>query len=160
MNPEINDIDKQVMRFLQDNIPSTIRPYQDIAEQVGLTEDEIIEKIASYKEKGWIRRYGATLRHQNAGFKANGMGIWQVPDVEDRKRLGPIMAEFDEVSHAYERPSFEDWPYHLFTMIHGESKAEVEEIAKKISEKTGVKEYKVLYSTREFKKSSMRYFGS
>jgi len=159
MNPEIKKIDQNIMRCLQDNIPLTKTPYRDIADKVGLTEDEVIANIKSYKEKGWIRRYGATLRHQKAGFTANGMGVWRVDDEEERTRLGPMMAEFSEVSHCYERPSFEDWQYHLFTMIHGQSKDEVEEIAKRISDKTGVKDYHVLYSTREFKKSSMRYFG-
>ena len=159
MNPEIKDIDKDIMRCLQDSIPDTIRPYADIAEKVGLSENEVIEKIRLYKEKGWIRRYGATLRHQKAGFTANGMGVWPVPDESKRQELGEMMAEFREVSHCYERPSFDDWPYHLFTMMHGESKDEVEEIAKKISEKVGIEDYFVLFSAREFKKSSMRYFG-
>jgi DNA-binding Lrp family transcriptional regulator len=159
VNPEIKDIDKDIMRCLQDSIPGSMRPYADIAEKVGLAEDEVIEKIRFFKEKGWIRRYGATLRHQKAGFTANGMGVWPVPDESKREELGTIMAEFREVSHCYERPSFDDWPYHLFTMMHGESREEVEEIAKRISEKVGIKDYFVLFSAREFKKSSMRYFG-
>ncbi|MDH5541502.1 MAG: AsnC family transcriptional regulator [Nitrospinota bacterium] len=159
MNPEIKKIDQDIMRCLQDNIPDSIRPYKDIADTVGLSEKEVIEKIRFYKEKGWIRRYGATLRHHNAGFKANGMGVWSVPEESEREELGAEMAGFREVSHCYERPSYEDWPYHLFTMMHGETKEEVMEIAKRISEKTGVKEYNVLFSSREFKKSSMRYFG-
>jgi DNA-binding Lrp family transcriptional regulator len=158
MNPEIKEIDKKIMACLQDNIPLDKAPYKTIAGKVGLTEEEVIVNIRRYKEKGWIRRYGATLRHQKAGFTANGMGIWAVPNKEDREGIGQIIASFQEVSHAYERPSFDDWPYHLFSMIHGQSRDEVEEIARRISEKTGVKDYKVLYSTREFKKSSMRYF--
>ncbi len=159
MNPEIKELDKKIMRELQDCIPMEPRPYKTIADKVGISEEEVIEKIRSYKEKGFIRRYGATLRHQKAGFTHNGMGVWIIPNADDRDRIGEIMSSFREVSHCYERPSFEGWPYNLFTMIHGQSKDECEEIAKKISEKTGVKDYMVLYSTREFKKSSMRYFG-
>ena len=158
MNPDIKEIDKDIMAELQDNIPYDKSPYKTIAEKVGLTEDEVIENIKRYKEKGWVRRYGATLKHQKAGFTANGMGVWSVPNEEEREKIGEIIASFQEVSHAYERPSFDDWPYHLFSMIHGESTEEVEEIARRISEKTGIKDYRMLYSTREFKKSSMRYF--
>jgi len=159
MNPEIKEIDRAIMRELQDDIPLDLHPYRTIAEKVGLSEEEVMENIKRYKEKGWIRRYGATLRHQKAGFTANGMGVWKVPNPDEREKLGAIMASFREVSHCYERPSFEDWPYHLFSMIHGQSREECEETARRISEKTGLKDYKVLYSTREFKKSSMRYFG-
>ena len=158
MNPEIKEIDRAIMAELQDNIPYDKSPYKTIADKVGLTEDEVIANIKQYKEKGWVRRYGATLKHQKAGFTANGMGVWAVPNEDEREEKGEIIASFQEVSHAYERPSFDDWPYHLFSMIHGQSKDEVEEIARRISEKTGITDYHVLYSTREFKKSSMRYF--
>ncbi len=158
MNPEIKEIDKKIMSELQDNIPYDKSPYRTIAGKLGLTEDEVMENIKLYREKGWIRRYGATLKHQKAGFTANGMGIWAVPNKEDREEAGRIIASFREVSHAYERPSFDDWPYHLFSMIHGESKEEVEDVARRISQKTGITDYQVLYSTREFKKSSMKYF--
>jgi len=158
VNPEIKEIDKKIMSELQDNIPYDKSPYRTIAGKLGLTEDEVMENIKLYREKGWIRRYGATLKHQKAGFTANGMGIWAVPNKEDREEAGRIIASFREVSHAYERPSFDDWPYHLFSMIHGESKEEVEDVARRISQKTGITDYQVLYSTREFKKSSMKYF--
>ncbi len=158
MNPEITALDKKIMKHLQDNIPSSIHPYKDIADDVGISEEEVIAKIKLYKDKKWIRRFGATLRHQKAGFSANGMGVWKVPNPADRQPMGEIMASFREVSHCYERPSYEDWQYNLFTMIHGQSKEECEEVARRISEKTGIKEYTMLYSSREFKKSSMRYF--
>ncbi|MBI3794569.1 MAG: Lrp/AsnC family transcriptional regulator [Nitrospinae bacterium] len=146
------------MKCLQDDIPRTLTPYKDIAESAGTTEDVVLERINHYKEKKWIRRFGATLRHAKAGFKANGMGIWVVPNEGDRQRIGEEMASFREVSHCYERPSYSDWPFHLFTMVHGESKAECEDVMRRISEKTGLKEYDILYSSKEFKKSSMKYF--
>lgn len=158
MNPEITELDTKIMKCLQDDMPSTLTPYKDIAESTGTTEEQVIARINAYREKKWIRRFGATLRHPKAGFKANGMGVWKVPNPEDRQRLGEEMASFPEVSHCYERSSFDDWPYNLFTMIHGESKEDCEEVARRISEKTGVKEYDMLYSSREFKKSSMKYF--
>jgi DNA-binding Lrp family transcriptional regulator len=158
MNAEITDLDKKIMKVLQADISPSLTPYKDIAESVGIPEEEVLARINSYKTKKWIRRFGATLRHAKAGFTANGMGVWKVPNPDDRQRLGEEMAAFTEVSHCYERPSYEDWPYNLFTMIHGQSKQECEEIARRISEKTGVREYTLLYSSKEFKKSSMKYF--
>lgn len=158
MKKEITKEDVAIMAELQRTLPMTKRPFRDIAEKLGVSEDEVIEKTRLYGERGYYRRFGATLRHQKAGFTANGMGVWAVPDEADRKRLGEMLSSYPEVSHAYERPSFDDWPYHLFTMIHGRSKDEVLKIAKKMSEETGIADYDVLFSTREFKKTSMQYF--
>ncbi|MGK7344624.1 MAG: siroheme decarboxylase subunit beta [Candidatus Nitrospinota bacterium M3_3B_026] len=158
MKKEIGAKDVAIMAELQRTLPMTKRPFRDIAEKLGVPEDEVIEKTRLYGERGYYRRFGATLRHQKAGFTANGMGVWSVPDGKERKRLGEILSSYPEVSHAYERPSFDDWPYHLFTMIHGQSKDEVLRIAKKMSEQTGIADYDVLFSTREFKKTSMQYF--
>lgn len=158
MKKEITPEDVKLMAQLQRTLPLSKRPYKDIAEKVGMTEDEVIEKIKEYGAKKYYRRFGATLRHQKAGFKANGMGIWSVPDESDRRETGETLAGYHEVSHAYERPSFPGWPYHVFTMIHGQTEDEVRRIAKRMSEQTGVTDYDVLFSIREFKKTSMQYF--
>lgn len=159
MKKEITPLDERIMAEIQISIPMTKRPFATIAQKLGLAEEEVIAKIREYGEKKYYRRFGATLRHQKAGFTANGMGIWSVPEEAERARLGELLANRPEVSHAYERPSFPDWPYHLFTMIHGESEQEVQEIAKRMSEETGIKDYDILFSIREFKKTSMMYFG-
>jgi len=155
---EITSYDVNIMRELQRSVPMTKNPFGAIAEKLGLTEEEVIAKTKEYGEKGYYRRFGATLRHGKAGFTANGMGVWAVPDESKRQELGELLANRPEVSHAYERPSFPDWQFHLFTMIHGESEKEVRDIAQKMSEESGITEYDVLFSTREFKKSSMMYF--
>ena len=121
MKKEITAKDVKIMAELQRSIPLTKNPFKDIAEKIGLTEDEVIERTRMYGEKGYYRRFGATLRHQKAGFTANGMGVWPVPKEEERQELGERLSAYREVSHAYERPSFEGWPFHIFTMIHGES---------------------------------------
>jgi DNA-binding Lrp family transcriptional regulator len=159
MKKEITPLDERIMAEIQLSIPMTKRPFATIAEKLGLTEEVVIAKIREYGDIKYYRRFGATLRHQKAGFTANGMGVWSVPEEPERIRLGELLANRPEVSHAYERPSFPDWPYHLFTMIHGESEHEVLEIAKRMSEETGINNYGVLFSTREFKKTSMVYFG-
>jgi DNA-binding Lrp family transcriptional regulator len=132
-------------------------PYREIAERVGLSERELINIIKSLKERGYIRRFGATLRHREAGFKGNGMVVWNVSD-EEIERVGNIMKSFKEVTHSYERPRFGDFKYNLFTMIHGKNKEDIKKIARKISEVTNIDDYRILFSEEEYKKSSMRYF--
>jgi len=149
--------EKGICAAVQDDIPLEPKPFEMLAKKAGISEDEFIKKVNEFLDKGYIRRFGAAIRHRKAGITANGMGVWIVPD-EDRERVGKIMASFKEVSHCYERPSFEGWPYNLFTMIHGKTKEDCYEVAKKISEATGIKNYKLLFSSQEFKKESMVYF--
>lgn len=155
--PELDDIDRKLMKILQGDIPLTIHPYRDISAELGIPEEEVLTRINGYIEKKYIRRLGATLRHQKAGFSANGMAVWKIPE-EDRQRIGEIMASFREVSHCYERPTFPDWPYNIFTMLHGKSENECRDTARRISDATGIKDFYILFSTQEFKKTSMVYF--
>ena len=157
MPDRFNETEKKFIRLLQGDIPLTARPFREIARRIGISEDRCLEMGREFKAKGYIRRFGATLRHRQAGFNANGMGVWVVPE-RDRERVGKIMASFKEVTHCYERPAFEGWPYNLFTMIHGRTKEECFEIAGRISKATGITDYRLLFSSREFKKTSMRYF--
>ncbi|MBI5892516.1 MAG: Lrp/AsnC family transcriptional regulator [Deltaproteobacteria bacterium] len=153
----MTDIEKQVCKLVQGDMPLNPQPFKELADKIGISEDAFISKINEFLENGYIRRFGAALRHRKAGITANGMGVWIVPESE-RERVGNIMASFKEVSHCYERPSFEDWPYNLFTMIHGRTKEECFEVAKRISDAAGIKEYNILFSSQEFKKESMVYF--
>ena len=104
-----------------------------------------------------MRRFAAVLNHRNAGFVQNGMGVWKV-DEDHCEEMGRVMAGFRGVSHCYERPTYDDWPYRLFSMTHGRDKAECEAVLRAISDETGLTEYDVLYSTREYKKTRLRYF--
>ena len=149
--------EKGICAAVQDDIPLEPKPFEMLAKKAGISEDEFIKKVNEFLDKGYIRRFGAAIRHRKAGITANGMGVWIVPEA-DRERVGKIMASFKEVSHCYERPSFEGWPYNLFTMIHGRTKEDCYEVAKKISEATSIKNYKLLFSSQEFKKESMVYF--
>jgi DNA-binding Lrp family transcriptional regulator len=160
MKKEINAADVKLMTELQGSIPMSKRPFKEIANKLKMTEDEVVEKIQSYGNKKYYRRFGATLRHQKAGFKANGMVIWSVPDESMRTKIGERLASHRAVSHGYERPSFDEWPYHIYTMVHGETETEVRGIAKQMSAEVGITDYDVLFSTREFKKTSMRYFDN
>ena len=109
------------------------------------------------KERGILRRVAAILYHRRAGFSANGMGVWKVPD-EKIAELGPRMASFRGISHCYQRPTYEDWPYSVFTMAHGRSKEECDAILDAIAGEFGITERATLYSSTEFKKIRLLYF--
>lgn len=153
----VDELDKKIINILQKDIPVVPRPYKIIADQLGIKEDDILKRIEAMVQKGVIRRFGATLYHQEAGFSANAMVAWVIP--EDKvDETGRTMAGFREVTHCYHRRPQKDWKYRLYTMIHGDSREECYEIAKKMSKKTGVTEYSLLFSEKEFKKTSMEYF--
>ena len=104
-----------------------------------------------------LRRVAAILYHRRAGFSANGMGVWNVPD-ERIMEIGPRMAAYRGISHCYQRPTYEDWPYSVFTMAHGRSKEECDAILDSIADQTGITERATLYSSTEFKKIRLLYF--
>lgn len=122
-----------------------------------MSETELIDKIKGFIDEGIIRRFGATLKHSHAGFTANAMVVWDVPE-EKVSAAGRIMAGFKEVSHCYRRPRRPGWPYNLFTVVHGHSREYCEETAARLSRASGLTNYALLYSTGELKKTSMRYF--
>jgi DNA-binding Lrp family transcriptional regulator len=153
----VDDPDKKIIGLLQDDIPMDPRPFAIMADQVGITEEQFLSRVKSMVESGIIRRFGATLHHQKAGFSANAMVAWIVPDSKVEE-AGRIMAGFREVSHCYQRVTQGDWKYNVYTMIHGNSRDECHEIARRISKNTGINEYAVLFSEKEFKKTSMEYY--
>ncbi len=150
-------LEKKIIRQLQDNIPLCSKPFKEIAERVGTSEQKVIALINTWLADGKIRRFGAVLRHQKSGFVANGMGVWIVAD-EEIESVGNIMAGFTQVSHCYYRPASDTWPYNLYTMIHCTTRTECEQVAREISKKTGIKDYRLLFSSKEFKKASMIYY--
>lgn len=153
----LTEQDKEIIRRLQDGLPLVPRPYKLLAERLGMQEDALIARIKYFIENGQIRRFGATVRHLDLGFKANAMVVWDVPD-EKVNDVGRAMAAFDEVTHCYRRPRRTGWPYNLFTMVHGRTRDECVKTAEKLSRATGMDQYRLLFSTAELKKSSMRYF--
>ena len=154
----LTELEKQIIAMIQGDIPVTERPYRELADKLGITEELFIETLRGLDERGIIRRYGATLRHQKSGFTANAMVAWKAPE-ERSGEVGEKMASFKEVSHCYRRNPAPTWPYNLYTMVHATSEEECRECARRISEATGVTEYSLLFSRRELKKTSMKYFG-
>lgn len=149
--------DREFVRQLQRDLPVEDRPFLPAAEALGMTEDAVFERLRRYEEIGVMRRYAAILRHRDAGFTANGMIVWRVPDgmVE---RVGSMLGAFPQVSHCYQRPVYPDWKYNVFSMIHCKSEAEARETAAEIRGQIGVDEYEILFSAREFKKTRVEYF--
>ena len=124
---------------------------------MGLLKHELFEKMKHYEDIGVMRRFAAILRHRQVGFTANGMIVWKVP--KDRiSKVGETLGSFPQVSHCYERPTYDDWPYNVFSMIHCKTHDEANEMAKTIQDQIRVDDYKILFSSREFKKTRVEYF--
>ncbi len=151
----MDEIDLRLLKSTQDGIPLVSQPFKQIAEETGISEEEVLKRLDNMIKEGVIRRFGASIGHRVIGITANAMCTWNVPD-EKVEEVGAIMAGFPEVTHCYERPRFDDWKYNLFTMIHAYSREECEKIAKEISNATGIKDYRILFSEREFKKTGVR----
>jgi DNA-binding Lrp family transcriptional regulator len=152
-----DELDKDVIRATQGDMPVISEPYAPAAARLGMDTAALLEHMQGMRERGLLRRVAAILYHRRAGFSANGMGVWKVsPD--QIGELGPRMASFRGISHCYERPTYEDWPYSVFTMAHGRSKEECDAVLDAIAEQTGIHERATLYSSTEFKKIRLLYF--
>jgi DNA-binding Lrp family transcriptional regulator len=149
--------DIAVIRALQGDMPVVPEPYAPAAAQLGMAQDAFLDHLAGMQERGLLRRVAAILYHRRAGFSANGMGVWKVPD-EQIHDIGRRMAAVRGISHCYQRPTYEDWPYSVFTMAHGRSKEECDAILDSIAQMTGISERATLYSSTEFKKTRLLYF--
>jgi DNA-binding Lrp family transcriptional regulator len=153
----LTERDKDAIRALQVDLPATQRPFLALAEQFGFDEGDLLERARQFVRTGQMRRYAAVLAHRKAGFTYNGMGVWVVPE-ERIAEVGALMGSYAGVSHCYQRPTYPDWPYNLFSMTHGRTKEECAAVRRSISEETGNTEYITLYSTKEYKKVRVSYF--
>ena len=154
---ELSELDIAVIRATQGPMEVTSEPYAAAAAELGLDQGRLLDHLESMRERRALRRVAAILFHRRAGFSANGMGVWRVPD-QRIMELGPRMASFRGISHCYQRPTYPDWPYSVFTMAHGRSKEECDSILDSIAEDTGIEERRTLYSSTEFKKIRLLYF--
>jgi siroheme decarboxylase len=154
---ELSDLDIAVIRATQGPMEVVSEPFASAAAELGMSQGDLLEHLESMRERRALRRVAAILFHRRAGFSANGMGVWNVPE-ERIVELGPRMASFRGISHCYQRPTYEDWPYSVFTMAHGRSKDECDAILDSIAEDTGIEDRRTLYSSTEFKKVRLRYF--
>jgi DNA-binding Lrp family transcriptional regulator len=154
---DLSDLDVAVIKALQGDMAVIPEPYAPAAAEVGLTQLELLEHLESMRERKALRRVAAILFHRRAGFSANGMGVWNVPE-ERIMEVAPLMASYRGISHCYQRPTYEDWHYSVFTMAHGRSKEECDAILDSIAQETGIEDRRTLYSSTEFKKIRLLYF--
>jgi DNA-binding Lrp family transcriptional regulator len=152
-----DELDVAIIRALQGDMGVVSEPYSPAAAEVGMSQARLLEHLTGMRERGLLRRVAAILYHRRAGFSANGMGVWQVPD-EQILEIGKRMAAVRGISHCYQRPTYPDWPYSVFTMAHGRSKEECDAILDSIAAQTGISERATLYSSTEFKKIRLLYF--
>ncbi len=154
-----DETDIAVIRALQGPMAVVDRPYDEAAAEVGMSTDELLEHLKGMQPRHILRRVAAILFHRRAGFSANGMGVWKV-DPADIEEVGGRMAAVRGISHCYQRPTYEDWPYSVFTMAHGRSKEECDAVLQSIADEHGLHgdDRAVLYSSTEFKKIRLRYF--
>lgn len=153
----LTEHDKRMILVLQQDLPLAARPYDAWAGQAGVSVEQLLSAAQSYIDRGAMRRFSAVLRHREAGFTANAMGVWPVPPGK-QDDFGRTAASFEAVSHCYLRPTYPDWPYSIFTMVHAPTPADCEKVLASISDATGVIGWGALYSTREFKKVRVKYF--
>ncbi|HWD70082.1 MAG TPA: AsnC family transcriptional regulator [Solirubrobacteraceae bacterium] len=152
-----DDFDRAVIRATQGDMPVIPEPYAPAAAALNIPQEQLLAHLRGMVDRRLLRRVAAILFHRRAGYSANGMGVWKVPD-ERVLELGMAMSQFRGISHCYERPTYADWPYSVFTMAHGRSKEECDAILDSIAEQTGISERATLYSSTEFKKIRLLYF--
>ena len=149
--------DKEFIRELQRDIEIVREPFAEPAKRLSISVEELFAKAKEYERIGVMRRFAAILRHRDAGFVANGMIVWKVPE-EKIDEIGMKLAEFPQVSHCYRRPVYQDWPYNLFSMVHARTNSAAEKLAIEMSKHVGITDYRILFSSREFKKERVKYF--
>ncbi|WP_003541140.1 AsnC family transcriptional regulator [Desulfotomaculum nigrificans] len=154
---ELSDLDKQIVKELQSGLPLVKRPFAVLARRLGISEEELFQRVQALQQAGIMRRIGAALRHHKVGFTANAMIVWQVPE-EKIEEVGQMFSQLPEVTHCYQREELPHWPFNFYTMVHGRNRETCEQIAARLSQLAGISNYRLLYSVAELKKSSMKYF--
>jgi DNA-binding Lrp family transcriptional regulator len=156
MKNQISDIERKILAVLQGGFPRSQTPYKDMAELVGIDTKRLLEVLDNWKREGKLRRIGSIVDHFKVGLSAGAMVAWQV-EPERIEQVGTTLAEFKEVTHAYERKTTENWPYNLYTMVHGTDIQEVEQTVKRMSQACRVSDYRILATKKELKKVPPTY---
>ncbi len=149
--------DREIIKALQEDFPLCEEPYKILAQRAGVSEEEFLQRVQDFVDEKKIRKMGAVLRHREVGFKVNALCAWEVPP-ENLDDVAKIMSGHPAVSHCYDRTTAPNWNYNLYTMIHAKTREECDAIVAELSKKSGVKNFQILYSKKEWKKTSMKYF--
>lgn len=151
----LNEKEQQLVKYLQESIPLVERPFALISEEIGMTEESILQKVKEWLSSGIIRRFCGVVNHQRVGKVVNAMSIWAVPPEKIEEVVSRLSAR-PEVSHCYERKCPNNWQYNLFAMIHGSSEYECRQVVEAIAHQTGINDYQLLFTVKEFKKTSLK----
>lgn len=158
----LDEQDVALIAEIQTGLPLTPCPYAEIGQRIGLSESAVIERLQRLLQVGAIKRFGVVVRHHEIGYRANAMTVWDIPD-EKVSELGECMGRFEFVTLCYRRPRrLPDWPYNLFTMVHGRDRDEVLSNISHMAERCGLAsiQYEVLFSKRRFKQRGAIYTAS
>lgn len=154
----LDELDRRIIAAMQDDMPLVAEPYKVMADRIGIGESELLSRLAAYRAGGEMRRMGAVLRHREIGYAANALCAWQVAP-ERLEAVAAFMTASPAVTHCYARVPRPGWPYNFYIMLHGHTREECKRLAAELSSAAGLGVHVMLYSTREWKKTSMRYFG-
>lgn len=158
MPTPFSEKEKAILAIVQSDLPDSLTPFRDIAASLDIEEEEVLALLERLKRNGTIRRFGASLRHNRTDWKFNAMVAWKASE-EEAEICGPIAAAIPSISHVYYRPSrAPDWPYALYTMIHGRSLEECLDTVNGLCKAWPLRDYEVLQTVKELKKISMNYF--
>jgi DNA-binding Lrp family transcriptional regulator len=157
-NIKLTPLHHKVIALSQKDIPIISEPFKDIVKELDMSYDEFFGILNELKEAGVMRRFAGILNHRKAGFNANAMVVWDI-DENKADEVGKIASQFSAVSHCYLRPKYPNWPYNLFTMVHGKTTQETNNIIKEMAQEIEHFARRALYSTREFKKVRIKYFS-
>ncbi|MFZ2960442.1 MAG: AsnC family transcriptional regulator [Candidatus Ozemobacteraceae bacterium] len=154
----MDSIDTHLMKELQDELKLERRPFLRIAKTIGISEDEVLTRIARLLKEGVIRRLGLAVKPEKLGHTTNVLIAWNVPD-EKMEHVGEALAGFPEISHCYERETPADWPHHLFTMVHARDEEHLQNMLQQIKECYDLTDFRLFRTKRELKKTSMKFFA-
>ncbi len=152
----LTETERRVLQVLQNGMPTTLTPYQDMARQAGITTDGLLDLLRKWRQDGIVRRVGAVVNHFRLGLDAGAMVVWNIPP-QRLHETGQLFAGFEQVSHAYERATTEHWPYDLYTMVHGRTDEEVRRTVEAMATVAGASDYQMLRTERELKKAPPTY---
>ncbi len=155
---ELTPLHKEVIKLTQYDIDFVSEPFKKTVETLGISYEEYFSILQELQEAGVMRRFASILNHRKAGFNANAMVVWDVAEGEEGISIGEKAAAFSAVSHCYLRPKYPNWPYNLFTMVHGKTTEETNSIIEEMAQEIDAKSHMPLYSSREFKKVRIEYF--
>ncbi len=156
MENQLSNIEQKILAAIQHGLPESMNPFEEIAEKIGIETGQLLQILKKWKQQGKIRRIGAIVNHFKVGLGGGAMVVWQV-EPDQTETVGKLLAGFEEVSHAYERRTDENWPYNLYTMVHGKSDGDVQKTVQQMSQECGISNYRMLVTEKELKKAPPTY---